>query len=175
MADTTLLPLANALLNCLETELALNPDPPARSCLQVGNQIIHDVDAGISADKVCCPGFSYVRIGTVFPSTEFPVPDTRNDKCLSLSRAAEFTAGVVRCIPGMGTPEGPSCADWTAAAVHDADDIQAIWDAVCCWTGTDAFKVIRGRPFSILGTDVVQEGDCIERFMTILVQIPRCC
>ena len=176
MPDTIILPLANALLDCLETTATANPDPPDQFCLRVGGPVIHDADAQGSLDKICCPGLGYVRLGRNFPSSsDFPAPDPRSEKCLSLARAQELFVGIVRCIPGMATPEGPTCANWTAAAVHDADDIQAIWDAVCCWVGTDAFKTVRGRPFSILGTDVVAEGDCIERFMTILVQIPKCC
>jgi hypothetical protein len=175
MADTTLLPLANAFLDCLSTELALNPDPPARACLQVGNQIIHDVDAGLSADKVCCPGFAYVRIGTIYPSTEFPVPDTRNDKCLSLSRAAEFTAGVVRCIPGMGSIEGPDCVDWTLAATHDANDIDALFRAVCCFTESPEFRKMRGRRWAVQSSTVEQTADCVERLLLLTLEVRKCC
>jgi hypothetical protein len=175
MPDTIILPLANALLDCLETTATANPDPPAEFCLRVGTLVIHDVDAQSSLDKTCCPGLGYVRLGRNYPSSaDFPAPDPRSDKCLSLARVQEFFVGIVRCIPGMGSPEGPTCEDWTAAAIHDADDTQAIWDAVCCWASTDEFKALRSRPFSIVGTDVVQEGDCIERFMTVLVQIPKC-
>jgi hypothetical protein len=165
MADTLILPLANALLTCLETTATANP----------GGPVIHDVDAAASLDTVCCPGLGYVKIGRVFPSSNFPEPDPRSDRCLSLARGVELTAGIVRCIPGLGTPEGPDCADWTATAVHDADDIQALFSAVCCWVDTDAFKVIRGRPFSIEESNVIAEGGCIERFLTVLVQISKCC
>lgn len=175
MADTVILPLAQVLLDCLETELALNPDPPANMCLQVGNQVIHDVDGAASLDKVCCPGLGYVRIGQVYPSTSFPAPDLRNDKCLSLSRVAELTAGVVRCIPGMGSEEGPSCVDWTAAAQHDADDLDALFKAVCCLTSSPEFKVIRGRRWSVQGSTVDQTADCVERMLTVLVEVPKCC
>lgn len=173
--DQIILPLANALLDCLETTAGANPDPPANFCLRAGTLVIHDVDAQASVDTTCCPGLGYVRIGRVFPSSvDFPAPDPRSEKCLSLARALELTMGIVRCVPGMGTPEGPDCTDWTSAATHDANDIQALFDAVCCWTGTDAFKTIRGRPFSIVESNVVQSGDCIERFLTILVQISKC-
>lgn len=175
MPDTVILPLANALLTCLQTTAGANPDPPAQFCLRAGTLVVHDVDAETGTDKVCCPGLGYVRLGRVFASTDFPNPDARSDKCLSLTRALELFVGVVRCIPGMATPEGPDCADWTAAAVHDADDIQALWDAVCCWQDSDAFKLIKGRRFSIVSTDVAQQGDCIERFLTVLVEIPKCC
>lgn len=175
MPDTIILPLANALLGCLETTATANPDPPAEFCLRAGGPVIHDVDAQTSADKVCCPGLGYVKVGRVFPSSAFPDPDPRSDRCLSLARSVQLTAGIVRCIPGMGTPEGPDCDDWTLAAVHDADDIQALFAAVCCWVGTDEFKRIRSRPFSIVESDVIAEGDCIERFITIMVQISKCC
>lgn len=176
MPDTLILPLANALLTCLETTAGANPDPPADFCLRAGTLVIHDVDAQASADKVCCPGLGYVRIGRVFNSSvDFPSPDPHSEKCLSLARAVELTAGIVRCVPGMGTPEGPTCEDWTTAATHDADDIQALFSAACCWVLTDDFKTVKGRPFSIIESNVVQEGDCIERFLTILVQISRCC
>lgn len=175
MADTTILPLAQALLDCLTTELALNPDPPANACLRAGNQVIHDIDAGISADKVCCPGLNYVRIGSVYPSTDFPQPDTRNDKCLSLARAVEFTAGVVRCVPGMGTPEGPTCTDWTTAATHDANDIDALYKAVCCFTETAAFRLMRGRRWAVQTSTVEQTADCIERMLLITVEVRKCC
>lgn len=175
MADTTILPLANAFLDCLTTELALNPDPPANACLQVANQVIHDVDAGISLDKVCCPGLNYVRVGQVFPSTDFPTPDPRNDKCLSLSRAVEFTAGVIRCIPGMGTTHGPTCADWTTAATHDANDIDALYKAVCCFTESAAFRQMRGRRWAVQTSTVEQTADCVERMLVILVEVRKCC
>lgn len=175
MADTIILNLANALLDCLETAATANPDPPAQFCLRAGGPVIHDIDASGSSDTTCCPGLGYVKVGRLFPSTTFPDPDPRSDKCLSLTRALELQMGIVRCIPGMGTPEGPSCADWTSAATHDADDIDALWTAVCCWDDTAAFKTVRGRRFSIVESNVIAEGDCIERFMTLLVEIPRCC
>jgi hypothetical protein len=175
MADTTILPLAQALLDCLTTELALNIDPPANACLQVANQVIHDVDAQISADKVCCPGLNYVRVGQVYPSTDFPTPDPRSDKCLSLTRAVEFTAGVVRCVPGMGAPEGPTCADWTLAALHDANDIDALYKAMCCFVDTTEFKAMRGRRYTIQTSTVEQTADCIERMLIVTVEVRKCC
>lgn len=175
MADTLVLPLANALLTCLETHTELNPEPPSQFCLRVGTEVIHDVDGETGTDKVCCPGLGYVRVGNVFPSSDFPEPDPRSDKCLSLSRALELVVGVVRCVPGMGAPEGPSCADWTAAAVRDANDIDALFKAVCCWRDGVEFGKVQGRRFSVSGTSVLQQADCVERFMTVLVEIPRCC
>lgn len=175
MADTLILPLANALLTCLQTQATANPDPPAEFCLRAGPTVIHDVDGNTGLDKVCCPGLGYVRIGRVYPSTAFPEPDTRNDKCMSLSRSLELVAGIVRCVPGMGTPEGPDCADWTLAATHDADDIDALFKAVCCWSNTAPFNTIRSRRWAIQDSFVDQTADCIERSLTVLVELSKCC
>lgn len=175
MADTLLLPLANELLTCLCEQLELNPDPPAQCCLRAGPLVIHDVDAQTSVDKICCPGLAYVRIGTVYPSTDFPAPDLRNDKCLSLARAVELTMGVVRCVPGMGRPQGPSCDDWTLAALHDANDLDAMWKATCCFKDGTEFKKVRGRRWAVQTSIVEQQGDCIERSLTMIVEVPRCC
>lgn len=175
MADTLILPLANALLTCLETQLELNVDPPAEYCLRVGTETIHDVDGETGLDKICCPGLAYVRLGNVYPSSEFPDPDNRSDRCLSLARALELTMGVVRCIPGMGALEGPSCDDWTLAALHDANDTDALFRAVCCWRDGVEFARMQGRRFTVNGTTVLQQADCIERSMTVVVELPRCC
>jgi hypothetical protein len=175
VADTLILPLANTLLTCLEAELALNPDPPAEYCLRVGTETIHDVDGTTALDKVCCPGLGFVRLGPVYPTTEFPEPDTRSDRCLSLARALELTLGVVRCVPGMGTEAGPTCEDWTTAALHDANDIDALFKSVCCWRDTTEFGRMRGRRFTVTGSTVLQQADCVERVLTVLVELPRCC
>jgi len=172
MADTLIIPLANSLLTCLDEQL---DGSVAETCLRAGVTVIHDVDGGTSVDKVCCPGLGYVRVGRVYTSTDFPEPDVRNDKCLSLSRVLELAVGVVRCVPGMGTTAGPTCADWTAATIRDADDIDALFKTVCCWTQSAEFKKTRGRRWAVQESIVDQQADCIERSMTILVELPRCC
>jgi hypothetical protein len=175
MADTIVIPLANALLTCLQTQVSANPNPVAEYCLRTGPTVIHDVDGNTGLDKVCCPGLGYVRVGRVYPSTDFPEPDPRNDKCMSLARSLELTVGVVRCVPGMGTPEGPTCAEWTATAINDANDLDALFRAVCCWVAGTEFKKVRGRRYAIQESIVDQSADCIERSMQILVELPKCC
>lgn len=174
MADTVLLAAATDLLACLCAELALNPDPPANCCLRAGQLVIADVDGTTGIDKVCCPGLAYVRIGTVFPSSEFPAVDTLPNKrggCFPVAWAAELTMGVVRCIPGMGTAEGPTCADWTLAATHDANDQDAMRRALCCWS-----EGLRRNTLTLVQPSVVEmQADCIERTMPVLMSLPKCC
>lgn len=175
MADTIVLPMAEDLLSCLQEQLELNPDPPANSCLLAGNLTLHDANAETGVDKVCCPGTSYVRIGQMYPSSTFPEPDLvvarGQEGCFPVAWAVELVLGVVRCVPGMGTVAGPSCADWLTAATHDANDLDAIRKALCCWAGT-----IPARRRWLAQTATVElAADCIERSMPILVSVPKCC
>lgn len=174
MPDTVVLPMANALLACLQAELALNPDPPAEACLRAGDQVLHDVDAGTSTDKVCCPGLTYVRIGELYPSSVFPEPDTvpaRPSGCFPIAWAVQLTMGVVRCVPGMGSTAGPTCADWTLAATHDANDLDAMRRALCCWAPT-----LPKTRLWLAGTSTVEmTADCIERQFPVVVAVPKCC
>lgn len=174
MPDTALQTMSEQLLECLQEQLALKPDPPAQFCLRAGDQVLHDVDAGTGTDTTCCPGLGYVRFGPAFPSSSFPEPDstgTTRGKCQPLAWAAQLTMGVVRCVPGMGTTAGPDCEDWTSAAVHDFNDFDALRETVCCWSE----KIPRTRLWLVQGSDVQMQADCIERTMTVLVAVPRCC
>lgn len=174
MADTQILPRAEDLLACLAAQLALNPNPPAEACLRAGNIVIHDVDGQGSLDKVCCPGLAYVRIGAKFPSSEFPNPDAlaaKGKTCLPLQFGVELVMGVVRCIPGMGTPEGPDCTDWNAVAAQDADDLQAMTSALCCW----ADEMGPGRLWLAGTSTVAITADCIERQWPVTMQVGKCC
>jgi hypothetical protein len=174
MADTVILPAAQSLLACLAEQLALNPDPPAETCLRAGDTVLHDMDAGTGTDKVCCPGLAYVRIGQMYPSSTFPEPDTvpaTQDGCFPAMWAVELVMGVVRCIPGMGSTAGPTCADWTLVATHDANDLDAMRKALCCWQPT----LRRGRLWLAQASTVEMTADCIERQLPVLLQIPKCC
>lgn len=174
MADTVILPMANDLLACLAAQLALNPDPPADACLRAGDQVLQDVDAGTGIDKVCCPGLAYVRIGNMFPSSNFPEPDSQPVKgngCFPVGWVVELVMGVVRCIPGMGTTAGPTCADWTSVATHDANDLDAMRKALCCWGPT----LPRTRLWLAQVSTVEMSADCIERQLPLLVTVPKCC
>lgn len=174
MTDTQILPQANALLACLTAQLALNPDPPAESCLRAGDLVIHDVDGQTSVDKVCCPGLAYVRIGTKFPSSNFPNPDSeavKRNNCMPTSFAVELVMGVVRCVPGLGTIEGPDCADWTLAATHDANDLDAMGKALCCWSD----QLAPGKLWLAGTSTVAMTADCIERQWPVLMAVGKCC
>lgn len=172
--ETFITTIANQLLTCWCDQLELNPAPPAECCLLTGDLTIHDINAQNGLDKTCCPGFAYVRLGSMFPSSNFPAPDTEPGKgngCFPVSWAVELTMGIVRCVPGMGQPSGPDCVDWTLAAQHDANDMDAMRKALCCWQP----QLSRGRLWLAGASTVTLSADCVERQMPVLVQIPKCC
>lgn len=172
--DTTVLPKAMELLNCLAMELLLYPNPPANVCLRTSDIVIHDVDGNTSIDKVCCPGLAYVRIGSKYPSSNFPAPDgeaVKRNNCLPNSYAVELIMGMTRCLPGMGTVAGPTCEDWTQAAITDANDLDAMTRALCCFA-----EGLRPGQLWLAGTSTAtMTADCIERQWPVLVSVGRCC
>jgi hypothetical protein len=175
MADeTTLITRANLLLTCLCEALDAYPNPPADCCLRTGDLTIHDFNAENSIDKSCCPGLAYVRLGNMYPSSNFPAPDVEPGKgtgCFPVSWAVELTLGTVRCVPGMGDPAGPTCVDWTAATQTDANDLEAMRKALCCWSP----QLSRGTLW-LAGTSTVNlTADCIERSLPVIMSLPRCC
>ena len=77
--------------------------------------------------------------------------------------------------------EGPSCIDWTGAALKTMGDAQVLRRVACCvisQINTDD-EFLDGN---MLGMSVVvgrqeqgePQGGCVERYMTIQIQIPNC-
>src|SRR5678815_883248 len=100
------LPTAQTLLQCLCAALATKPNPPAECCLRIGT----DVSQEVLPIDLCCSGFGYVRIGSMFPSGQsFPDPDSTDQGCVGDRWAVELEMGVFRCAPN------PDCEAFTAA------------------------------------------------------------
>lgn len=172
--DTFVLPAAETLLSCLCDALGDNPNPPAQCCLRAGDIFIADIDGNTAIDKACCPGTAWVRIGSKYPSSTFPVPDSqpaRGNNCFPVSYAVELTMGVARCVPNIGTVAGPSCVDWTSAATQDAHDLDAMTRALCCWG-----EALGKNKLWLAGVSVVTlVGDCLQREWPVTMSAPRCC
>lgn len=177
MPDILVPPLADQLLSCLCTQLSSRPNPPANCCLRVGSQVNHDADLFVD---LCCEGLAYVSVGDSWPTSQAPDLDVTNqaqDNCRIPSWAVEFRAGVVRCIPvGGENGEMPTCQEWTDAAIQGFYDASALRAAACCFKAAanalpamDGMSVVIGRQ-----STVDPLGGCIERNITVTVQIPNC-
>lgn len=179
MADTQIISLAQAFLDCLCPAVSGNPNPPQYCCFRVGTEIPHDM--GFTIDE-CCQGVAYVSMGDVWPSAaSFPENDVvrqSNAVCAPPAWGVQFKAGIIRCLPTSDRLGNPiSCAEWTAGFVQQAHDSQALRRAACCFRSW-----VRNNTGEFLGMSVVigrqsatnPLGGCIERFVTVDVQMMNC-
>jgi hypothetical protein len=60
-------------------------------------------------------------------------------------------------------------------ATRDANDIDALFKAVCCFTESTEFKRMKGRRWAVQTSTVEQTADCIERMLLLTVEVRRCC
>lgn len=124
------LDLADALLTCLVDALAQNPNPPARACLRVGEEVRQDMS--IYEDE-CCDGLAYVKINQVYPSATFPdiLEDATN--CAIDAWGVDLEMGVFRCAPTGEIAELATCEQWSAATSQVHFDAAAMRAAVACF------------------------------------------
>lgn len=170
-------PLMNAALQCLCEQVSIIPNPPQHCCFRVGTEVIHD--AGFSIDQ-CCEGIAYVAMGDLFPSAvSFPEQDIvrqANSNCAPPTWGLVLKLGLIRCIP-VGGVDPLDCTGWNNAALQNIYDTTALTKTACCVRD----YVTRQEP-RLLGMSVVIDrqvqgnplGGCVERFLTMTVQIPNC-
>ena len=129
------LDLADALLGCLEVALAGNPNPPARLCLRVGEEVRQDLS--LTEDE-CCDGLAYVKINQVYPSTTFPQILEDPTNCAIDYWAVDLEMGVFRCAPTGSLEQVATCEQWNAAASQVAYDAAAMRAAASCFRDVQA-------------------------------------
>jgi len=157
--------LAELLLDCLCSKLAVRPNPPAQCCLRFGTDVPQDV----LPEDVCCQGLGFVRLGQMFASSQnFPEPDVP-DNCAGQMWAVELEMGVLRC----GNPT--ECEDWTSGSVQHFSDRWAMVEAICCFR--DRLMAQSMAPSILIGEGqpLAVEGNCAGATQTITVQIPGPC
>lgn len=130
MAETVINGLADRLLACFCTALAANPNPPRYCALRGGEEVAQDLGSRVGDE--CCEGLGYVKVASIFPSTDFPEQDNVSYECVR-AWAVTFELGVFRCAPGQVGTLVPAAA-WQATAQQLMDDAQAMRKAICCLT-----------------------------------------
>lgn len=161
MADTLVVPYAQALLACLCAQLADTiGGPPCQCCLRPGT-------APPPADSCCeCStgqGQASVQIGPIRPLVAGKFPNFgitgTLDNCTEYEFAVELIMTVYRCVSVADDTGFPSCDELTADTLKIADDARAMRRAILCcdWRGQDdlddATQIVLGdwRPLSPLG------------------------
>lgn len=164
--------ISAAMLNCLCTSVAVNPNPPLHCCYRVGTEPVHDIS--LEGTDLCCEGLAYVLLRDNYPSVEsFPDNDIvrqADQICVPPAWAVQFRLGIVRCVPTVS-----DCTENNAAFTQNLYDMQSINATVCCFR--DWFR----STTMYMGMSLVIErqtqgstsGGCTERYVNLTVQIPN--
>ena len=164
--DVTILPWANALLNCLCTAIATVPDPPEDCCLRTGEVV--SLNVSLSADE-CCKGLAWVRVVSIFPSEQnFPDADAEPRNCPPQWFAVVLEMGVARCSPVGTAMQYPNCGDWTAYSQKVLHDAAAMRRAFCCLDLSGSEKILG------VWEPLPTEGGCGGGIQTVTIQVPNC-
>jgi hypothetical protein len=167
-------------LSCLCAITSVMPGKPPQHCApRIGPEITYDM--GQYADY-CCEGLAYLALGDIWLSeASFPEQDIIRQirgNCVPGAWAADLKLGIIRCSP-VGNPENgepPTDDDWTAAAVQNLYDAQALRRVACCihnWI-TDNETLYLGMSVVInRQIQVTPNGGCVERYFTVTVQFPN--
>lgn len=182
MPDVQVNTLVDLALLCLTEAVTGNPNPPAEICKRISGLVPHDADL---YDDLCCEGLAYVSFGLIQPSwSNFPEPDivsqTLRSSCGIPAWSVIIRMGIVRCVPTGTSTTMPTCEDWTAAAVQQAHDAQALRAASCCFRNAgmaleDTSNMFWGMNVTIGVQDQTQpQGGCVERNVEMTAQFPNC-
>lgn len=169
-----------AALSCLTQAVTGLPGTPDNICYRVGLEVAHDLDM---IDDLCCEGLAYVALGDTYPSAQsFPEQDIirqANAVCAPPSWAQQIKFGIVRCVPVMMDDHGrmPTCANWNTAALQNFYDSIALRRTACCFRQfiTSNAGIFEGMSVVIeRQTQGSPNGGCVERSLTITVQMLNC-
>lgn len=176
MADTQVSLIGAYAMECLQTALNANPNPPANYCYRVEYEPPMEVDWFVDQ---CCEGLGYVAIGEVWPSrASFPENDlvgqTQGD-CPFPAWGVQVRMGVMRCVPTLTDEGSPACTEQTAAYSQDLHDSQALREASCCFRnrwirsteGLGMLTVVN-RQFKLI------QGGCKDRWVGVDTQMMNC-
>lgn len=157
VGDPLVMPLAEQMLACYETELLKLADPPKSVGVRPGT--IVDFLMSMSDDE-CCNGLAWVRPVTFYPSsTAFPTQDTTAQKQGTRAWAVTLELGYVRCAPTPDADAIPSNAEWFAVTQAVMDAAAAMRRAICCWSDSAPMRVQRILPGQ--WEPVAVEGGCV--------------
>jgi hypothetical protein len=167
--------LYSAALDCLCFITAEMPGAPSHCAPRVGPEVAYDM--GQYSD-LCCEGLAYISLGDTWASSaSFPEQDIvrqANAVCPPVTWAQDLRLGIIRCSPtGNANGEPPTDDDWTAAALQNLYDAQALRQVACCirnYVVTNEGQYVGMSVVINRQTQGTPQGGCVERWFTITVQ-----
>lgn len=168
IVDPVATPVMEALHACLDDQIRQVPDPPANVVMRTGDS----VELLISQyQNECCDGLAWVRLVTVYPSTNFPAADEVWTRCPG-GWAVVVELGAARCAPTGDLDTIPTPDEWEAASRAVMGDLAAIRRAFMCFHGLEDFRY---RPMLVGQWQQARtEGGCVGGAMTVTVHMPYC-
>ena len=160
---------AQIVLTCLNEAITASPYPipQEKICLRFGERVNPTIGTG---EDECCTVLAWVRVFGIEPLDTF---QDENSPCINHSRRITLELGTARCIPFGTTQAGPTCDQWTEAAIKMDSDHGAMEDAICCAaesiTELAYEPIVRPGSYEVLGPD----GNCISG--TLLMNIDYDC
>jgi hypothetical protein len=169
VVDEVIAPIALTLLDCLRTEMAKTPVPPAKIELRPGDAVAALIS---TLDDECCAGLAWVRPDADYPSGQFPAQDEGAHRCAPVQWAVTLEVGAMRCAPVGAVDRLPTADEWAAAALTQLDDRAAMRRAICCLQASDLmrYRLIQvggGLPLPVAGA-------CTGAIYTVTVSAPAC-
>jgi hypothetical protein len=177
--DTMVMPVLNAALACLEGLGPIWPNAPALFELRSGNSFTASADSTLDE---CCAGIAWVRLGTGWPTDNFPVQKIDVGEATETDWAFQLEFGIQRCIPTQGDDGMPGSvvtrAQWAATVQQEADDASMLRKALCCLR--DTYHYVNGLPMGNSGiifgiqTPLENSGPCGGIMVVATVRVPAC-
>lgn len=177
--DSMVMPVLNAALACLEAQGLAWPNAPSLFELRSGNSFVASAD---SAFDECCAGIAWVRLGTGWPTDDFPIQKVNVGFGPETDWAFQLEVGVQRCIPTEGDDgvygSVVTRAQWQAAVQQEADDAMMLRKAMCCLR--DTYHYVNGMPMGNAGiiigiqTPLENSGPCGGIMLAATVRVPAC-
>jgi hypothetical protein len=170
--------LYQAALACLCSITSEMPGAPEHCAPRIGPEITYDM--GQYADY-CCEGLAYISLGDLWVSDDsFPEQDIIRQvrgNCPPAFWAVDLKLGIIRCSPtGSETGEPPTDDEWTAAAIQNLYDAQALRRVACCirdWVSDNTGLYLGMSVVINRQTQVTPNGGCVERYFTVTLQFPN--
>lgn len=158
---------AETLLECLRTAIHASPYdiPDEKICLRFGEVVNPTLGTG---EDECCTGLAWVRVAGIEPLRADP-DNTEYGLCATGARRLTLEIGTARCIPVGTMQAGPTCDQWTEAALKMDSDQACIERALCCLG--DQLDTLRGTEAAVPGEYLPggPDGNCITGAMTVTI------